>query len=56
MSQENVELVRKAFDALRSEGIEASLTFVDPEGVAYTAPEWTAFEERLAKRDAVAVA
>jgi ketosteroid isomerase-like protein len=45
MSRQNVELVRKAFDALRSDGIEASLGFVDPEGVWYTAPEWVEASE-----------
>jgi ketosteroid isomerase-like protein len=40
MSQENVELVRKAFEAHRTGGIEAVLPFYAPDIVFYFDPEW----------------
>jgi ketosteroid isomerase-like protein len=40
MSRENVEVVRRAFATLRSEGIDAFLAHIDPEVTAFTAPEW----------------
>jgi ketosteroid isomerase-like protein len=40
MSQDNVEIVRKGFEALATRGVEAALEFAAPDGVWYTAPEW----------------
>jgi ketosteroid isomerase-like protein len=40
MSEENVGIVRKGFDALATGGVEAVLDFAAPDGVWYTAPEW----------------
>ena len=40
MSEENVELVRRALEALQTGGADALAEFVAPDGVAYTAPEW----------------
>ena len=40
MSQENVDLVRDAFQALAAEGVEASLSFFAPECVWYTTDRW----------------
>jgi ketosteroid isomerase-like protein len=45
MSQENVEIVRKAFEALAARGVEAVLEFVAPDGLWYTAPEWVEASE-----------
>jgi hypothetical protein len=35
MSQENVEIVRTAFDTFRAEGIDAALSFFSPDLVWY---------------------
>lgn len=40
MSRNNVELVRRAFEALKTGGVEAGLEFVAPDGVTYTPAEW----------------
>jgi ketosteroid isomerase-like protein len=41
MSEENVEIVRKAFEVLAARGVEAAVDeFAAPDGVWYTAPEW----------------
>jgi ketosteroid isomerase-like protein len=40
MSQENVELVRHAFQAFAAEGIEAALSFFSPDCVWYTTDRW----------------
>ncbi len=40
MSQENVELVRGAFQVLAAEGVEASLPFFAPDVVWYTTDRW----------------
>ena len=40
MSQENVDLVRGAFQVLAAEGVEASLSFFAPECVWYTTDRW----------------
>jgi ketosteroid isomerase-like protein len=40
MSQANVELVRKAFDALRLSGVEAMLAFYTSDVVVYTRADW----------------
>ena len=40
MSQENVEVVRRTFDAFAGGGIEAALPFFTPDVVAYPFPEW----------------
>ena len=40
MSQENVELVRKGFEAYAAGGVEALLDFAAEDGVWYTAPEF----------------
>jgi ketosteroid isomerase-like protein len=41
MSQENVEIVRKAFEVLAARGVEAAVDeFAAADGVWYTAPEW----------------
>jgi ketosteroid isomerase-like protein len=40
MSQENVELVRGAFEVLAAEGVDASLSFFAPECVWYTTDRW----------------
>jgi ketosteroid isomerase-like protein len=40
MSQENVELVRGAFQALAAEGIDAALSFFAPDCVWYTTDRW----------------
>jgi ketosteroid isomerase-like protein len=40
VSKENIEIVRKAFDAFTSEGVESQLAFVAPDAGLYTAPEW----------------
>jgi ketosteroid isomerase-like protein len=41
MSEENVEQVRKGFEVLATQGIDAFLEeFAAPDGVYYTAPEW----------------
>jgi ketosteroid isomerase-like protein len=40
MSQQNVELVRNAFQALSTEGIEAALSFFAPDVVWHTTDRW----------------
>ena len=45
MSDENVEIVRKAFEALAARGVEAGLEFVAPDGLWYTSPEWVEASE-----------
>jgi ketosteroid isomerase-like protein len=41
MSEENVEIVRAAFEVLAVRGVEAAVDeFAAPDGVWYTAPEW----------------
>jgi ketosteroid isomerase-like protein len=40
MSEENVELVRKGFEAYSARGIEALLDFATEDGVWHTAPEF----------------
>jgi ketosteroid isomerase-like protein len=40
MSQENVEIVRRAFDAFSVGGIEALLPFYPPDVVWYSVAEW----------------
>jgi ketosteroid isomerase-like protein len=40
MSQQNVELVRNAFQALSTGGIEAALTFFTPNVIWYTTDRW----------------
>jgi ketosteroid isomerase-like protein len=40
MSHENVELVRKAFEAFKSGGMEAVLPFYAPNVVCYPISEW----------------
>ena len=40
MSQQNVELVRNAFQALSTEGIEPALSFFAPDVVWYTTDRW----------------
>jgi ketosteroid isomerase-like protein len=45
MSQENVEVVRKSFEAHRAHGIEGSLPFYAPDFVWDTGPDW--IEDRL---------
>ena len=37
MSQENVELVRRAFDAINRRMVEEALEFIDPEGELHSA-------------------
>src|SRR6476646_6267175 len=44
MSQENVELVRRAFEAYARDGLDAVLLFVAPDAVFYPDPSW--MEER----------
>jgi ketosteroid isomerase-like protein len=44
MSQENVELVRRAFEAYARDGLDAVLPFVAPDAVFYPDPSW--MEER----------
>jgi ketosteroid isomerase-like protein len=41
MSRENVDTVRRGFEVLREQGIEALLDFVDPEFETTTPPELT---------------
>ncbi len=45
MSQENVEVVKRAYDALSAGGIEASLAYFRPDVVAYPFPEWVEASE-----------
>ena len=53
MSQENVETVRRMFDAFAQGGIEALLAYFTPDGVFYPDPSW--MEEPVYRgRDAVA--
>ena len=40
MSQENVEMVREAFEAYSARGIEALVDFATEDGVWHTAPEF----------------
>jgi ketosteroid isomerase-like protein len=40
MSQENVEIVRGAFQTFSAEGIEAALAFYSPDCVWYTTDRW----------------
>jgi ketosteroid isomerase-like protein len=40
MSEENVEIVRKAFDGFSVGGIEALLAFYSPDVVMYSVAEW----------------
>ena len=40
MSQENVEIVRRIFDAYAGGGIEAALPFYTPDVVMHPFPEW----------------
>jgi ketosteroid isomerase-like protein len=40
MARENEEIVRDAFEALRTCGLEAFLGRIHPDVVAHTAPEW----------------
>jgi ketosteroid isomerase-like protein len=40
MSQENVEIVRHAFQALTAEGVDAALSFVPPDVVWYPTDRW----------------
>ena len=40
MSEENVEIVRRAFEAFRSGGMEAVLPFYAPDVVCYPVSEW----------------
>jgi len=40
MSQENVELVRKTFEAFRAGGFEAMLSFYPPDVLWHPAPGW----------------
>ena len=40
MSQENVELVRGAFETFAAEGIDAALSFYAPDCVWYTTDRW----------------
>jgi ketosteroid isomerase-like protein len=40
MSQQNVELVRNAFQALSTGGIEAALSFFTPDVIWYTTDRW----------------
>lgn len=40
MSQENTELVRRAFEAANAGGVEAALTFYSPDVVFYTIAAW----------------
>jgi ketosteroid isomerase-like protein len=40
MSQENFEIVRRAFEAFAAGGIEAALDFFAPDVVLYAFPEW----------------
>jgi len=47
MSRENVEIVRKVFDTFNREGLEAALTYFDPEVQSLGPPEW--LEEHLYK-------
>jgi ketosteroid isomerase-like protein len=44
MSQQNVEVVRRAFEAYASDGLDAVLPFVAPDAVFYPDPSW--IEER----------
>jgi ketosteroid isomerase-like protein len=45
MSQENLELVRRAIEAFSDEGIDAALEYFDPEIEWWAPPEW--LEDRL---------
>jgi hypothetical protein len=40
MSQDNVELVRRAYDAYPSNGVEGMAPFFTPDHVAYSIPGW----------------
>jgi ketosteroid isomerase-like protein len=40
MSQENVEVVREAFEAFAAGGVQAALTSFAPDVVLYAFPEW----------------
>ena len=40
MSQDNVELVQRAFDAFSVGGVEAALPFYSRDVVMYSVPEW----------------
>ena len=40
MSQENVEIVRHAFDTFGAEGIDAALSFFSPDVVWYSTDRW----------------
>ena len=47
MSQENVELVKRSFEAFSRGGIEAALSYFDPEVEWIGPPEW--LEDHLYK-------
>ena len=40
MSEENMELVRRAFQTFAAEGIDAALSFFAPDCVSYTTDRW----------------
>jgi len=40
MSEESVEVLRRAFDAFASEGAEGMMAFVSPDVVVHPFPEW----------------
>jgi ketosteroid isomerase-like protein len=40
MSQENVEIVRRGFEAFNARGVEAALASFAPDVVLYAFPEW----------------
>ena len=40
MSEENVEVVRRAFETFSSDGVEALIPFCSPDLVVYPFPEW----------------
>ena len=40
MSQENVEIVRRAFDAFAEEGVEGVIPLAAVDAVIYSMPEW----------------
>jgi len=40
MSQENVEIVRRAFDAFAEEGVDGVIPFAAADAVIYSMPEW----------------
>jgi ketosteroid isomerase-like protein len=47
MSQENVEIVRRAFEAFNQGGIEEALPSFVPDNVVYALPEWPGPPEYL---------